>query len=89
MPSSKLRTTALAALFSLAGVTTALADRPPTPEERTEIEAMLRAEGYTGWDEIELDDDDTWDIDDAVHADGMKYDLELDRNLVVIERERD
>lgn len=54
----------------------AAADRPPTAEERAAIEAALRGMGYMSWEEIELDDD-VWEIDDAVAADGKKYDLKL------------
>jgi hypothetical protein len=35
----------------------ALADRTPTPQERSRIETMLRNEGFTRWGKIELDDD--------------------------------
>jgi hypothetical protein len=66
----------------------AMADRDPTPEERTQIEAALRAEGFTQWDDIEHDDDH-WEVDDAVAADGQRYDLKLDMNLAIIERELD
>ncbi|MBH0237099.1 PepSY domain-containing protein [Methylobrevis albus] len=89
MPSTKFRTLAVAALFSLAGATAALADRPPTLEERAAIQEVLIAEGFTSWEKIELDDDGLWEIDDAIHTDGMKYDLELDSNLAVVKRERD
>lgn len=34
----------------------AYADRPPTPEERTQIEQVLRDAGYVTWEEIEFDD---------------------------------
>lgn len=56
----------------------ALADRAPTEEERTDIEAKLRAEGFTRWESIELEDDESvWEVDDAVGADGREYDLDL------------
>jgi hypothetical protein len=69
----------------------ALADRPPSPEERSRIETMLRNEGYTRWGKIELaDDDDIWEIDDAYASDGRKYDLQLEPDtLVIITREPD
>jgi hypothetical protein len=44
-----------------------LADRPPSPEERSSIETMLRNEGFTRWGKIELDDD-VWEVDDAYAA---------------------
>ncbi|WP_439543625.1 PepSY domain-containing protein [Hyphomicrobium sp.] len=52
-------------------------DRPPTDEERTKIETVLKAEGYSAWGKIELDDDKKWDVDDAVAADGKLYDLDI------------
>ncbi len=56
----------------------AFADRAPTPEERTAIEAKLRAEGFTRWESIELEDDEpVWEVDDAVGSDGREYDLKL------------
>lgn len=74
---------ALAPLAALAG------DRPPTDEERAQIEEVLRAEGFTAWDEIEWDDDGYWEVDDAIGPDGAEYDLRLDANFRIIERERD
>ena len=68
-----------------------LADRPPSPQERSRIETMLRNEGFTRWGKIELaDDDDIWEIDDAYASDGRKYDLQLEPDtLVIITREPD
>ena len=63
----------------------ALADRDPTPEERARIEAALRAEGFTRWDDIELEDDGSvWEVDDAVGADGREYDLKLNPDTLAI-----
>ena len=84
---------ALRWLFALAFlaviVAPAIADRKPTPEERARIESVLREQGFTRWDKIEFDDDDeSWDVDDAVSADGRKYDLKLDADdLSIIKRE--
>jgi Peptidase propeptide and YPEB domain len=65
------------------------ADRPPTPQERSQIEAILRNEGFTHWGEIELDDD-LWQVDDAYASDGRRYDLKLDPDtLSIVEREPD
>jgi hypothetical protein len=68
-----------------------LADRAPSPEERSRIETMLRGEGFTRWGKIELDDDDhLWEVDDAYASDGRRYDLKLDPDtLAIIEREAD
>jgi len=78
----------LAATLMLAPTTGAQADRAPTAEERTSIETALRAAGFTRWSEIELDDDQ-WEVDDAVAADGVKYDLKLDKSFKIVKRERD
>lgn len=86
---------ALAASLSLLPLSAALADRAPTAEERSAIEAALQAEGFTSWEEIEFDDDDDdtddrlWEVDDARGADGVEYDLKLDRDYRIIKRERD
>lgn len=68
---------ALAAAIAMLA-TPALADRAPNAEERAAIEAKLKAEGFTRWESIELEDDDSvWEVDDAVGPDGREYDLEL------------
>jgi hypothetical protein len=71
-----LRATLIAAVAAATLAGPALADRAPTPEERTAIEAKLTALGFVAWDEIELDDG-TWEVDDARTADGQEYDLDL------------
>jgi len=77
MPSFRLPIVTLAAVCMATARSPALADREPTPEERARIEQVLRAEGFTAWDDIELDDD-VWEVDDARDADGREYDLKLD-----------
>ena len=69
----------------------ALADRAPTAEERATIEAKLKAEGFTRWENIELEDDESvWEVDDAVGADGREYDLELRvGTLEIVDRDAD
>lgn len=75
----------VAGLLAVPFTSAALAeDRAPTPEERASIEAVLKAEGFTSWGEIELDDGKVWEVDDAIHADGREYDLELDRTTYAI-----
>jgi hypothetical protein len=67
----------------------ALADREPTPEERTRIEAALREQGFVEWEEIELDDG-MWEVDDARSAAGEEFDLKLDpTTLRIVARDRD
>jgi Peptidase propeptide and YPEB domain len=64
-----------------------LADRPPTPQERSRIETMLRQEGFTHWGKIELNDEiGVWEVDGAYASDGRRYDLNLDpETLAIIE----
>lgn len=78
------------ALASMA-MTSALADRKPTLEERTRIETKLKELGYTSWDEIELEEDrNVWEVEDARAADGKKYDLKLNpQTLEVTSRKLD
>lgn len=78
---------ATAALALLAAP--AFADRPPTLEEREVIQSALIAEGFISWKEIEWDDDGYWEVDDALTAEGHEYDLKLDTEFQIIERERD
>jgi hypothetical protein len=80
----------LAALaMSAAAASPSLADRAPTADERAKIEQMLRSEGFTSWDEIELDDDG-WEVDDAKGSNGREYELKLDRDtLRIIKRDAD
>jgi hypothetical protein len=67
----------------------ALADRPPTAEERARIETVLRSEGFQKWEEIEFDDG-KWEVDDATAADRREYDLKLDPStFAIVERKPD
>jgi len=78
-----------AAISGFAVITPALADRAPTPEERTRIEAAVREAGYRSWEEIELDDG-LWEVDDAVDAEGKQWDLKLDpKTMAIVKRVRD
>lgn len=87
------------ATFALAGALLAFpfaaaqADRKPTNEELAQIHKALLAAGFSTWGEIERDDDDddgaVWEIDDAVTARGEHYDLTLDENYEIIERDRE
>lgn len=56
----------------------ALADERPSSEERSRIEAQLRERGFQSWREIEREENGReWEVDDARHSDGRKYDLRL------------
>lgn len=85
-----LMRTFAAMLFATVTSTAALAeDRAPSDDELAAITAALEAAGYSSWEEIELDDG-VWEVDDAVHADGNKYDLKLAvDSLEVTEQELD
>ena len=78
--------TAAVVTVALLGVPALADDRAPTAEERARIESILQSEGFTRWDEIEWDDDEHWEVDDAVGADGRQYDLKLDANFAIIAR---
>jgi len=67
----------------------ALADRPPTLEEREAIQSSLIAEGFISWKEIEWDNDGCWEVDDALTTEGQEYDLKLDAAFQIFHRERD
>lgn len=89
-PFPTVLTLAVASVFA---ATPALADRGPSAQERSAVERVLRANGFTSWEEIELDDDGpVWEIDDARTADRAagKFDLKIDpRTMKIIKRERD
>lgn len=80
----------LAAVFALT-ISPAFADRAPNQEERTAIEAKLKVEGFTKWEDVELEDDNSvWEVDDALGADGREYDLELRfGTLEIVDRDAD
>ena len=82
-----IRTTGLAALaLGLALTGSAFADRKPTPEEQTKIEAVLKQEGFTKWKKIEVEDDEI-EVDDAIDASGKQFDLELDpKTFAIVKR---
>jgi hypothetical protein len=58
--------------------------RAATPEERSAIEQVLRAEGYTAWTDIMWDDDNYWEVDDARGPDNREYEVMLDADLNII-----
>ena len=80
----KSMTLALALAAGLAGP--ALADEKLPADQQAKVEAMLRQEGFTKWDEIELDDG-MIEVDDAIDAAGKKFDLKLDpKTLAIVKR---
>jgi len=78
-----------AAALALCLAQPALADdRAPTAEERSAIEASLKAAGYVSWEEIELDDG-LWEVDDARKAGGGEdWDVKLDPATYAVVSER-
>jgi len=72
-----IRRTTIAAL-ALAGLGThAMAgERVPTNEEAAAISAALQGYGFSTWSKVELDEG-KWEIDNAKHADGKVYDVDL------------
>lgn len=62
-------------------------DKPPTPEQAEKIKAVLAAQGCQGG-EMEVEDDGTFEVDEAKCADG-DYDFELDKNFNVTSKKKD
>jgi hypothetical protein len=61
----------------------ALADREVTTDERAKLVAAVQAEGCSGG-KFEMDEDDQqFEVDDAVCADGKKYDLKFDMQMLL------
>ena len=60
----------------------ALADRQVTEDERAKLSAAVQAEGCSGGKfELDEEDDQQFEVDDSVCADGKKYDLKFDRQM--------
>ena len=66
--------------------TPALADLQPTAAELAGVESSLFDRGYQGWERIKLHDDGEWEIERAVGADGVSYDLRIDYDTLEITR---
>ncbi|GJE28607.1 PepSY domain-containing protein [Methylobacterium organophilum] len=79
-----LRPLALAVLgLALAAGGPALADQKLPPDQQAKVEALLKQEGFTKWDEVELDDG-MIEVDDAIDSSGKKVDLKIDPNTMAI-----
>jgi hypothetical protein len=76
----------LALILGVAGGA-ALADRPVTDQERTQLVAAMQAQGCTGG-KMEFDDG-KFEVDDARCADGNTYDLDFDRSFKLIKKDKD
>lgn len=78
---------ALLVCFLLPSV--AVADRAPTPEERAEVEATLKAAGCTGG-RIEFDEEGKeFAVKNVQCDDGKPYEFKLDANYAVTKKELD
>jgi hypothetical protein len=75
-------TLGLSAMAAAAFATAASADRKPTPGERAHVSGILSANGFTAWKKIELDDG-KWEVDDARHANGRVYDVDIRGGVIV------
>jgi hypothetical protein len=73
-------------LLLLAG-SPAQADRPVTDEERAKLVAAMKTEGCSGG-RMEYDDGH-YEVDDAICADGRRYDLEFDATFKLVEKDPD
>lgn len=85
----KLLVVALTGAMMAAPVAAWADDRPANAQERAAIEEVLRAAGYTAWDEIEWDDDNYWEVDDARGADNREFEVKLDKDLTIISTKPD
>ena len=74
------------AFFAAAG--TSYADRDATPEETAKVAEALKAMGCTSFDDIDVDDNTVYEVDDAICEDG-KYDIDMDMQLTVIKKDKD
>jgi Peptidase propeptide and YPEB domain len=88
LPSKMLCAVAATALLYAFLAQPAHADRIPTQEERSRIEQSLRGLGFQSWGEIELDDGQ-WEIKDAQHEDGKKYELKLNLETLQVEKQKE
>ena len=59
----------------------ALADRQVTEDERSKLAAAVQTEGCSGGKFEMHEDDQQFEVDDAVCADGKKYDLKFDLHM--------
>ena len=67
----------------------AKADRPLTEAERAKVMEAVKAQGCSGG-KMEFDEDDRqFEVDDAVCADGKKYDLKFDADFKFVRKNLD
>ena len=79
----KMIATAGALVLAATLATPALAgERRPNGAERAELAAILSAAGFTSWQKIERDDG-KWEVDNARHANGRVYDVDIRGGAIV------
>jgi len=66
--------------LAILGLTT-VASYASTSADQAKVEAALKAQGYTHWKSIVLDNG-TWEIDDAINTAGKQFDLRVDANTL-------
>ena len=68
-------------ILAISALPALAADRPVTEDERGKLVAAVQAEGCSGG-KMEFDEDDQqFEVDDAVCADGKKYDIKFDPQM--------
>ena len=83
----RITTAALALGLATAFAGSAYADQKLPPDQQAKVEEKLKAEGFTKWKEIELDDGHI-EVDDAVDASGKQFDLHLDKDTLAITKRK-
>jgi tellurite resistance protein len=68
----------------LSSATVAQADRPITDQEKGRLVEALKAQGCSGG-KMEFDDG-KFEVDDAICADGKKYDIKFDQSYQMIDK---
>jgi hypothetical protein len=51
--------------------------------DQAKVEAALKADGFTQWKSIVLDNK-TWEVDDAINSAGKQFDLRVDADTLKI-----
>ncbi|MEB3308606.1 MAG: PepSY domain-containing protein [Snowella sp.] len=65
-------------------------DRDVTPQEKAQIEQVLRAMGCNFYDDADFEGDrQRYDLSDVICNDGKKYDMYLDQSFKVIYKRED
>jgi hypothetical protein len=59
-------------------------DRRATAAERANVAGILKANGFTSWQKVEFDRDDRkFEVDNARHANGRVYDVDIRGGRIV------